>query len=178
MVSEVVLSSAMGGRSDGGCWLSRIARAGSSSQRYSIRATDNKHLIDATAAGQKVISFAVAPIGLALRNKVKHDETSTLLGCGPGFVQSRAAARVQWFCQYLSMLPDEQPKSADFTDALFGPKTSQKYTFRRKPISKIRPTRVYSQPDSMSVFQVFQVFRHAIRNANPRPARLHSQRRE
>jgi predicted RNase H-like HicB family nuclease len=35
-----------------------------------VRATDNKHLIDATAAGQMVISFAVAPIAQALRGKV------------------------------------------------------------------------------------------------------------
>jgi DNA-binding transcriptional MerR regulator/predicted RNase H-like HicB family nuclease len=35
-----------------------------------VRATDNKHLLDATAAGQMVISFAVAPIAQALRGKV------------------------------------------------------------------------------------------------------------
>lgn len=35
-----------------------------------VRATDNKSLIDATAGGQMVISFAVAPIAQALRGKV------------------------------------------------------------------------------------------------------------
>jgi DNA-binding transcriptional MerR regulator len=35
-----------------------------------IRTTDQKHLIDATAEGQMVISFAVAPIANALRERV------------------------------------------------------------------------------------------------------------
>jgi DNA-binding transcriptional MerR regulator len=35
-----------------------------------VRTTDNKHLVDATAGGQIVISFAVAPIARALRGKV------------------------------------------------------------------------------------------------------------
>jgi len=35
-----------------------------------IRTTDSRHLIDATAEGQMVISFAVAPIADVLREKV------------------------------------------------------------------------------------------------------------
>jgi predicted RNase H-like HicB family nuclease len=44
-----------------------------------VRATDDKSLIDATASGQMVISFAVAPIAQALRGKVTELQASRKL---------------------------------------------------------------------------------------------------